>query len=304
MASQAAKPGTLSSAQVAAGPAHPSTSILVTGAGGLLGVAVAGEAKLRGWRVHETFRHTLDVTDREACLLRIREAAPDAVIHCAAYTFVDRAEEEPEHAMALNRDATRNVVEATVAAGGIVVYPSTDYVFDGRATLPYRPDEVPNPLGVYGASKAAGEAEIRLSRGGHLVVRTSWLYGGGGRNFVDTVRTLAAEGRELRVVADQRGRPTWSRSLARTILNLVERGVRGTVHACDAGDATWFELAEAVIRIAGLRASLTPITTAEHHARAPRPAYSVLDLSETEALLDHPLPHWRHSLETYLGGRT
>lgn len=276
--------------------------VLVTGAVGILGRAVSQEARRRSWHVIETGRQTLDVTDPEACREVLAEAGPDLVVHCAAYTSVDRAEAQPARALAVNRDGTRNVLEAARAVGATLVYPSSDYVFDGRAQRPYRPDDEPNPLSAYGRSKLAGEEEVRSAGDGHLIVRTSWLYGGGGKNFVDTIRRLAWDRREIRVVADQRGRPTWSRSLARTMMDLVESGATGTVHASDAGSATWFDLARAVTEIARAPVSPTPVSSAEYGAPAPRPAYSVLDVSATESSLSRPLPHWRSCLETYLGG--
>jgi dTDP-4-dehydrorhamnose reductase len=163
-------------------------------------------------------------------------------------------------------------------------------------------EDAPAPLSAYGRSKLAGEAAVRAVGGPHLVLRTSWLYGAGGRNFVDTIRTLAATRDELRVVCDQTGRPTWSASLARTLLDLLHAGARGTLHACDSGVASWFELAEAVVRGCGCSTRLVPVTAERWGAPAPRPTRSVLDLEETEAILGRPLPHWRTSLEAYLKG--
>ncbi len=276
--------------------------VLVTGAAGLLGRAVVREASRRRHTVVAATRDVLDVTDGEACTWTMIAHRPDVVVHCAAYTAVDRAESEPDEATAVNRDGTRNVVDAADAVGARVVYPSTDYVFDGAARTPYRPHAPTAPLSVYGASKLAGEEEVRRSADAehHLIVRTSWLYGDGGPNFVDTVRGLAARGRELRVVADQRGRPTWSATLAETVLDLLDRGASGTLHACDAGTASWFELAEAVTRLAGTPATLVPVSAEDYGAPAPRPSYSVLDLADTEAVLGRPLPDWTRSLERYL----
>jgi dTDP-4-dehydrorhamnose reductase len=278
--------------------------LLVTGGGGMLGAAVDEAGRGRGWTVHAPGHRDLDVTDPERCRRVMGEGPPEVVVHCAAYTAVDDAESAPERAMHVNRDGTRNVLEAAAEVGAKVIYPSTDYVFDGRATHPYLPDDPPHPLSAYGRSKLAGEVEIRNAPGAHLVVRTSWLYGRGGRNFVDTIRALASEGRELRVVADQHGRPTWAGSLAQVIVELIECHATGTVHACDGGSATWFDLAQAVIDLTGLSAPLVPVSTAEYGAAASRPAYSVLDLAATESLLRRRLPHWRNCLETYLGGPT
>lgn len=274
--------------------------LLVTGAGGLLGRAVVEEARADGLSVTALGRTRLDVTDAARCHEVITAAAPDVVVHCAAYTDVDGAEAEEAVAVRVNRDGSRHVAEATLEAGAVLVYPSTDYVFDGRGSGPHRVDDPTAPMGAYGRSKLAGEEAVRGVGGRHLVVRTSWLYGAGGKNFVDTIRTLAATRDELRVVADQRGRPSWSVSVARTFLELLRADARGTLHACDSGSASWLELAEAVLTACGLSARLVPVTTAEWGAPAPRPANSVLDLGRTEALLGHALPHWTTSLNTYL----
>lgn len=277
--------------------------LLVTGAGGLLGGAVVREGRARGMTVTGLGRARLDVTQEARCRAVITPVAPDVVVHCAAYTDVDGAETAESLAMAVNRDGTRNVARATLEAGAVLVYPSTDYVFDGTETRPYRVDDPTAPLGAYGRSKVAGEEAVRSTGGPHLVVRTSWLYGAGGDNFVDTIRTLATTGDDLRVVSDQRSRPTWSASLARAVLDLLDAGALGTFHACDAGSASRLELAEAVIALCGLSTRLVSITSAEWGAPAPRPSNSVLDLERTVEALGHPTPHWRVSLESYLQGR-
>jgi dTDP-4-dehydrorhamnose reductase len=202
----------------------------------------------------------------------------------------------------INRDGAWNVAAAARQVRAVMVYPSTDYVFDGRASRPYCEDDRTCPLGAYGRSKLAGEEAVRASGAAHLVVRSSWLYGSGGRNFVDTIRALANERDALRVVGDQRGRPTWTGSLARSLLDLIDARARGTFHASDAGDASWFELAKAILEITGLGPRLVSVTTSEWNARAPRPPYSVLALKRAEGVLGRPFPHWRRSLETYLRG--
>ena len=276
--------------------------ILVTGAKGLLGQAVVAEALDRRWSVIGAGRDVLDVRDPAACASVVGEVRPDAVVHCAAYTNVDGAEDEEPLALEVNRDGARNVAEAAMAVDAVMVFPSTDYVFDGTTDQPYHENDEPAPLGAYGRSKLAGEEAVRALGVAHLIVRTSWLYGSGGRNFVDTIRTLAAERDELRVVSDQRGRPTWSTSLARGVLDLLAEDARGTLHACDSGSASWIELARSILEIIGLEARLVPVTTAEWNARAPRPRYSVMALDRAETILGHPFPHWRESLASYLRG--
>lgn len=278
--------------------------ILVTGGRGLLGSAAADEGRARGWDVVAPGRAELDVTRPDAVREAVTKAAPDLVLHCAAYTAVDRAETQADLAMSVNRDGTRAVAEACAAAGALLVYPSTDYVFDGRKGSPYRPDDPPSPLSAYGRSKLAGEEEARRAPR-HLVVRTSWLYGSGGRNFVDTMLALGGRGGPLQVVDDQRGRPTWTRSLAGTLLDLVEREAAGTFHATDSGEATWRELAVEALRLAGLvEVAVEPVSTEAWGAAAPRPPVSLLDVSETERVLGRPMPHWKESLARHVRERT
>ena len=276
--------------------------ILVTGAGGLLGSAAVADARTRGWSVAARPRAELDVTDAAAVAEAVASASPDAVLHCAAWTAVDRAEAEPGRALEVNRDGTAAVAEACAAAGALLVYPSTDYVFDGRKGAPYAPDDAPNPLSAYGRSKRAGEEAARRAPR-RLVARTSWLYGAGGKNFVDAVLARAERGEALRVVDDQRGRPTWTRSLAAALLDLVERGATGVLHVSDAGEATWRELALEALRLAGLDVPVEPVSTEAWGAPAPRPRESLLDLSETERVLGRPLPHWKESLARYVEER-
>lgn len=274
--------------------------MVVTGAGGLLGRAVTRECRKRAHPVAPTELRTLDVTDPAQCRSVLREERPDWVLHCAAYTAVDRAEREEAEALRINRDGTQAVVDAADEVGARVLYPSTDYVFDGTATRPYRVTDPPCPLSAYGRSKLAGEAVVQASVGDHLVARTSWLYGAGGGNFVDTMLRLGRERDELRVVGDQTGRPTWAASLAATLVDLMERDAHGVFHVGDEGTATWVDLARATLDLARLTTRVVPVTTHEWGAEAPRPSYSVLDLETTTSLLGEPRPHWRTSLEAYL----
>jgi dTDP-4-dehydrorhamnose reductase len=275
--------------------------VLLTGAEGLLGTALVEEACGRGYDVVPLGRSELDVTDGGECNQAIRRAHPEIVVHCAAYTAVDLAESEPVLARMVNEDGTRNVVAASLRAGARLVYPSTDYVFGGAGLgRPWRPDDHPEPRGVYARTKYAGEEVVRAASDRNLVLRTGWLYGKGGRNFVDTVVGLVQERGLIRVVSDQVGRPTWTTSLARTLFDLIEAGAEGTYHATDGGTATWFDLARAAVESAGVDARVEPVTTGQFGAVAPRPTYSVLDLESTEGLLRRPAPDWRKSLVEYL----
>lgn len=273
--------------------------ILLTGAAGMLAQTARAEFEARGHQVDALDRVALDVTDPAAVDDAVRALRPDAVLQCAAYTRVDDAEREEPEAHRINAVATAHLARACRAAGARLVYPSTDYVFDGRATAPYTTDAPTAPLGAYGRSKLAGEAAARRA-GEWLVVRTSWLYGAGGKNFVDTILERARQGGALRVVADQRGAPTWTGDLARVIAGLLEqRAPSGVYHATNQGETTWYGLAMEALRLAGVEAEVTPVTTAEFPRPAPRPAYSVLDCAATEAIVGE-IPGWREGLATYV----
>lgn len=275
-------------------------SLLVTGAGGLLGSEVMAVAADVGHEATGLTRADLDVTDALATRLALVANAPRAVVHCAAYTAVDGAEAEPELAMYVNRDGANNVARAAAAVGAVMVYVSTDFVFDGESEKPYLPGDTPNPLGAYGRSKLEGERVVAASGAAHLVVRTSWLYGGGGSNFVTAVLDRAADGQALRVVGDQRGRPTWSRSLARTLIDLLDGGARGIWHAADRGDTTWYDLAVEALRLRRLDVPVERVATEEWGAPAPRPRFSVLDITAAEAFLDRRMTPWPQALAAYL----
>lgn len=269
--------------------------VVITGGRGMLAGAVRQELARRRHAVVALDRSALDVTDRAAVVAALREHAPHVVVQCAAYTRVDDAEAEEELAHAVNAGATRHVAEACRAIGARLVYPSTDYVFDGRAAAPYRPDAPTAPLSAYGRSKRAGEAAAREA-GDWLVVRTSWLYGEGGRNFVATILERAWAGQPLRVVDDQRGAPTWTGTLAAVLAELLERRApAGVYHATNGGETTWYGLAVEAVRLAGLRAEITPVGTEAFPRPARRPGYSVLDCSATEAVVG-AIPGWRDAL--------
>ena len=274
--------------------------ILVTGASGLLGNAVVRVAGERGHKVRAFPRSGLDVTDPGEVDRRLRAERPEVVVHCAAYTAVDRAEEESDQAMRVNRDGTRNVAMAAAQIGATVVYPSTDYVFNGRSKTPYGPDGETSPVNAYGVSQLAGEQVLATSGCKWMVVRTSWLYGAGGRDFVDVVLEKGERPSVMTVVDDQVGCPTWTGSIAPGIVELTEAGAKGTHHLCDAGEATWLDLARQVAKEARLEIEFTATSTLAWNAPAHRPPYSVLDCSKVEAVLGRRMTPWRESLRTYL----
>ena len=272
--------------------------LLVTGAGGMLARAVLAEATVRGHDATAYARADLDVTDAAAVQRAVEEARPDAVIQCAAFTRVDDAETAEDVARLINAEGAREVARAAAAAGASMIYPSTDYVFDGSATQPYSTQAATAPLNAYGRTKLAGEHAV-LAEGGS-VVRTSWLYGTGGQNFVTTILRRARSNSPLRVVDDQRGSPTWTGSLAVVILALLEKNSpAGVYHATNAGETSWFGFASEALRLAGIDTDVTPAKTAEFPRPARRPAYSVLDCSATEAIVG-PIPEWRAALATAL----
>jgi dTDP-4-dehydrorhamnose reductase len=272
--------------------------ILLVGDRGMLGRAFR-ELFERTARAHQG----LDLPDFDASepaqVATIFRKPWSALINCAAYTNVDGAEEHEQVAMRGNATAPRVLAEACKRAGIPLVHFSTDYVFAGDAEHPYPVDGPMQPLGAYGRTKAAGEDAIRGSWAQHLIVRTSWLYAPWANNFVRTMAKLTRDKPALKVVHDQRGRPTSAEHLAKTALALLDRGATGTFHVTDGGECTWYDFTVAIAGILGRTCTIEPCTTAEFPRPAPRPAYSVLDLSKTEALLG-PMPDWRENLASVL----
>lgn len=274
--------------------------VLVTGAGGMLAQALVPELRRRGHEVHAPARAELDITREDAVGDAFASARPEVVVQCAAYTAVDDAESNYQEALRVNAVATEIVARACHQTGALLVYPSTDYVFPGSASRPYRPDDPIEPVNAYGRSKAAGEEAAREAER-WLVVRTSWLYGAGGRHFVDTISRLARERGAVDVVDDQVGRPTWTGTLAGVLADLAERGATGTHHATDGGEpVSWHGFAREILRQQEIRAEVRPVSSSAFARPAPRPAYSVLDCASTEAALHRSLPDWRHALTAHL----
>jgi len=272
--------------------------ILVTGGRGQLGRSLVRAAAARGDAVVALGPDTLDVTAPAQIALALRAHQPDVVINGAAYTGVDRAEAERDRAFAINADGAGQVARACAACSVPLLHVSTDYVFDGAATRPYREDAPVSPRNAYGASKAAGERQV-VDAGG-VVVRTSWLFGEGGPSFVHAILRLARARPTLHVVADQHGCPTCADDLAAALLELATRERSGIYHACGAGPTTWHGFAAAIVDEARRHTALAcervePITTAEYPTPARRPAYSVFDTGRLRAL-GIALPSWRSGL--------
>ena len=247
-------------------------------------------------------RHAdLPVEDARAVERVVQRERPDWIINCAGYTQVDRAESEPDAAQRVNAVGPANLARAAQEAGARLLHISTDYVFDGRATRPYREDDPVGPLNVYGRSKLAGEEAIReILPQAHLIVRTQWLFGVGGPNFVATVLRLARERPQLKVVNDQHGRPTYTPDLAAALWRLVACDARGTVHCANDGEATWFEVARAAIDVTGLKTVVEACSTDDMPRPARRPPFSVLDCSKCTTIVGGRLPPWREGVADYV----
>ena len=280
--------------------------VLVTGAGGQLGRELVRTAP-EGVEVLARERDLLDVGDRSSVLHGVRAGRPTVVINAAAYTAVDKAESEPDSASRGNADGPGFLAEACREVGARLVHVSTDFVFDGVSSRPYRPDDAPVPLGVYGATKLEGERRVLRELPLHsLVVRTAWVHSSHGRNFVLTMLRVMRERGTVRVVSDQVGTPTSARDLAKVLWDLVAAGATGIHHWTDAGVASWYDLAEAVRRLGQSRglvpsnARVVPISTAEYPTLARRPAYSVLDKSSTWSILGRTGRHWLETLDEVL----
>jgi len=275
--------------------------IAVTGAAGMLAKALLPQLESAKHELLALSRDQADVTSFPALRAAIEPFGPEWVIHLAAFTRVDECEREAELAFRVNGLGARNAALVAAACGAAVLTISTDYVFDGRGKRPYREYDHVGPLSVYGKSKWAGEEAVRDASHRHMIVRTAWLYGAGGANFVDSILRKARHGEPLAVVDDQRGSPTWTNDLARALVGLVSASEFGTYHCTNGGECTWHELAEHVIRRAGHDGPVERTTTAALARPAPRPAYSVLDGSWCEHVTGHQMPHWKDAVDRYLG---
>jgi len=250
--------------------------ILVTGANGMLGRDLCPILEDVGVFVIETDIHNLDIRDEELVLDAITQIHPDMVIHCAAYTNVDKAEEDFETAEKLNVYGTENIAKACGGLDIPMIYISTDYIFDGTKNEPYTPTDNPKPLNNYGLTKLRGEEMVKKYCEKHYIVRTSWLYGHHGKNFVETMLQLAQKGETLKVVDDQIGCPTWTVELANGILKLLSKPF-GTYHVCGSGKTSWYDFAKEIFKQSNINIEVHPCKTEEFPRPAKRPQYSVMD---------------------------
>jgi dTDP-4-dehydrorhamnose reductase len=286
------------------------TRWLVTGSAGMLGRDLTALLAARGEECTALGRADLDITDAGATLAAIASAKPDVVVNCAAWTAVDAAEEHEDEALTVNGQGAANLAAACAVAGALLVQPSTDYVFDGDADAPYAEDAPTAPAGAYGRTKLAGERAVRAALpDGSYIVRTAWLYGAHGKNFVKTMLRLAGNGVSPGVVADQHGQPTWTADVAAQVHALVAKSApAGVYHATSSGQTSWFGFAEEIFALyqqsedhdqhdpERKRLTPAPISTSEYPTPARRPAYSVLGHQAWHAAGIEPIGDWRDAL--------
>ena len=281
--------------------------LLIAGAGGMLGQDVRRAGERAGHEILGLSHQELDITDALAVEELLAQLKPDAVLNCAAWTDVDGAESQPAAALAVNGAGAGNLARAAATAGARVIHISTDYVFAGEAPLDragaaraYVESDATGPLSVYGQSKLEGERQVLDASPRHCVVRSSWLFGLGGRNFADTMLALARERDAVQVVSDQFGCPTWTGHLAPALLGLLERALTGVVHLAGSGVVSWNGFAAEIFRQAELDCRVEGASSEQSKRPAPRPAWSALE-SEREDVL--PLPPWQDGLGGYLAAR-
>jgi len=272
--------------------------ILVISPDGMLGRAWVALLSERGIDHEAVSFPAFDLT-RSSSIDELDVSRFGWVVNCSGWTDVDGAEQSEAAATAVNGDGVGALARACASSGTSLLHYSTDYVFSGQALNPYGVDEPLAPLNAYGRSKAVGEEQIRACGGAHLIVRTSWLYAPWAKNFVLTMVRLGSERESIQVVDDQRGRPTSSEHLAATSLALMQNGATGTFHVTDGGECTWYEFARTIVERVNPRCVVRPCTTADFPRPAKRPAYSVLDLERTEALVG-PMPPWQDNLTRVL----
>jgi dTDP-4-dehydrorhamnose reductase len=276
---------------------------LVTGAGGMLGTELVAFLRRQDEEVVGWDLPAHDVTDVEKTINGIHQVGPEVIFHLAARTDVDGCEDNVAGATSVNFQGTWAVALGAEELRCKLLYVSTDYVFDGRSDRPYREGDTANPLSVYGRTKFMGEnAVIRTCRR-YFIVRSSWLYGRHGRNFVDTIRQKSAQMPRIEVVNDQVGSPTYARDLCRPLWELAKSKHFGTYHLTNSGQCSWFELAQEIVKLTGVKCEVAPIDTATAARRAPRPAYSALENREFRRTFGKELRPWQQALMSYITGK-
>lgn len=290
--------------------------VLITGSGGMLGIeltALMGGAydiyrtdiEDKDCRLDEKKFLKCDITERSAVIRMIKEVKPDVIIHTAAWTDVDGCELDEEKAMKINAEGSHNIALGAKEAESLLIYISSDFVFDGENASPYKEDDVPRPINTYGLSKFRGEVFIRKEMSRYLIIRTSWLFGRYGRNFVDIILDKAERQKDLKVVVDQFGSPTYTLDLCRAVIKLmaasVESSEGGVCHFSNSGSCSWYKYAEEILRLGGKRdVKITPITSAELDRPAARPKMSILNTAKYTALTGTFPRRWETALDEYL----
>ena len=277
-----------------------SMRVLVTGAKGQLGRDLMNELKRQGLEGIGVDVEEMDITDPEKCRSVIGQAGADAVIHCAAYTAVDAAEDQAELCRKINGEGTRNVAEACRDAGVKLMYISTDYVFDGEGTRPWEPDDERAPLNVYGQTKYEGELAIEELLDRYYIIRIAWVFGAAGKNFIKTMLRLGREKGAVSVVNDQVGSPTYTYDLARLLVDMVQTEHYGRYHATNEGECIWYEFACEIFRQAGLEVQVTPVSSEAFAAKAKRPANSRMSKEKLTEKGFVRLPDWQDALKRFL----
>lgn len=274
--------------------------VLVTGVKGQLGYDVVGELKKRNIEAVGVDIDEMDITDAASVDKVIKEASPDAVIHCAAYTAVDAAEDNVDICRKVNKDGTQNIANVCKELDIKMIYISTDYVFDGEGTRPWEPDDKPDPLNVYGLTKYEGEVAVMSTLSKYFIVRIAWVFGVNGKNFIKTMLNLAKTHDSLTVVNDQFGSPTYTYDLARLLVDMVLTDKYGIYHATNEGIITWYDFACKIFETAGLNVKVSPVPASEYPAKAKRPSNSRMS---KQKLVDNGfelLPTWQDALERYI----
>ncbi len=278
-------------------------TVLVTGANGQLGTSLHSLSKqFTNYKFLFTDVDTLDICDKESLLAYAKVNDPQYIINCAAYTAVDKAEDDEIVCLRINRDAVRNLGEVAASIGATIIHISTDYVFDGTNSVPYLETDYTCPMSAYGRSKQAGELILRAVCPNAVIIRTSWLYSEYGNNFVNTMLRLGKEREELNVVFDQIGTPTYAGDLAKVILSIINYGENekikpGIYHFSNEGVCSWYDFALKIFELTGIKCKVYPIETKDYPTRAMRPQYSVLNKGKIKKTFGVSIPHWEESLK-------
>lgn len=276
--------------------------VLVTGVRGQLGFDVMNELRRRRYDAVGVNRDEMDVTNSRQVQEVLTANAPEAVIHCGAYTAVDRAEEEPEVCRKVNAEGTKNIADVCASLGCKLIYISTDYIFSGEGERPWEPDDMPNPLNVYGQTKYEGEQEIKSRLDKYFIVRISWVFGMNGNNFVKTMLRLGKENGAVRVVDDQIGSPTYTYDLAKLLVDMAESEAYGQYHATNEGICSWYEFAKEIFRVAGMdEVKVTPVSSDEFPTKAKRPKNSRMSKENLVKNGFNKLPSWQDAVGRYVG---